>query len=296
MNIQDFFKQYGIEYREHGSHHHTTPGRIQIDCPWCSPDTQRFRLGWHIKGRYFTCWHCGPVRVTDTLVEITKESFHVIKEALGSVLPEDFFDTKRKLSSKVQIPESVGKLQPAHIEYLQSRGFTKTRISYLIGRYGIGGINHLDEKLSWRIFIPVHLDREVVTWTTRSIDNRARVRYLSASIEESKFNIKQLLYGEDYCKRHTILVCEAPLSVWVLGAGSVATFGTEYSSYQVNKIARYPIRYICYDSDKESQRKAKQLCNVLKVFKGETHNIVLEEKDPGESTRKEIKQLRRLLK
>ncbi len=293
MNIREIFKDLNIQFWEHGEHHHTTEGRINVDCPYCSPNQQRARLGWHLKDSYFSCWNCGPQQTINTFMALTDMSFGAVKDLVKGILPEDYFEAKRKTSNKVKIPESVGPLHPSHIKYLYGRGFTN--IDQLVADWQIQGINHLDDRLAWRIFIPVVFNREVVSWTTRSIGERQR--YLSAGLEESKLNLKQLLYGEDYVDGKTIIVFEGPIDVWKVGRGATSILGLEYTNYQVRQIAKYPIRYICMDTTDDAQEVAEKLCADLDVFDGETHNIVLETaKDAAAAKPREVKQLQRLLK
>jgi len=292
MNIRDLFKQLNIEFKEHGEHHHCTEGRINIDCPHCSPNQKAFRLGWHLKDKYFSCWNCGPQQTINTFIALTGSPFNYIKDLVKGILPEDFFEKKR-ISTRVQIPESVGPLHQAHIDYLRGRGFKN--IDELIHLWKIQGIDHLGDRLAWRIYIPILFDNEVVSWTTRSIGDK-KDRYLSASANESKLNLKQLLYGEDYVNGKTIIVFEGPINVWKVGPGSTAILGLEYTNFQVRQIAKYPIRYVCMDATEQAQEVAERLCADLDMFDGETHNVELETaKDAAAAKPKEVKKLQELL-
>lgn len=294
MNIEDLFKQSNIQFMRHGEHHHVTEGWINIDCPHCSPKMQKFRLGWNLRERYFNCWSCGPQQTINTVMVATNLPFRSVKELVKGIVPDDYFEV-RKTSNKVIIPDSVGPLHHAHIRYLYGRRFDK--IDDLIAKWKIQGIDHLGENLAWRIYIPIYFDNELVSWTTRTIGKKNPQRYLSAGLNECKFNLKHLLYGEDYVDGKVIIVTEGPINVWRIGPGSVATFGLEYTSKQVLKIAKYPIRYICMDANPDAQEVAEKLCSDLSVFEGETHNIELETgDDPASVNDKEVKQLQRLLK
>jgi hypothetical protein len=102
---------------------------------------------------------------------------------------------------------------------------------------------------------------------------------------------RNLLYGEDYC-RHTILVHEGPLDVWAVGPGATATCGTEFSPAQIRRIARYPRRGICFDSEPAAQTRARRLAAQLSLFPGETDLIKLDANDPGSAGAKELAELR----
>jgi hypothetical protein len=53
---------------------------------------------------------------------------------------------------------------------------------------------------------------------------------------------------------------------------------------------------VCFDNQAVAQRKARALCDELSAFGGETLNVILDAKDAGSATDKEIRKLRRLLK
>jgi len=64
-------------------------------------------------------------------------------------------------------------------------------------------------------------------------------------------------------------------------------------SEQVERIAKYPVRAVCYDNEPDAQQRARELADRLSVLPGDTYNITLDSKDPGEATRKEIERIRR---
>lgn len=56
-------------------------------------------------------------------------------------------------------------------------------------------------------------------------------------------------------------------------------------------------RYICFDMEEKAQQRAKELCEGVGVFPGVTKLIELETgKDPGECSRWEQMELKRLLR
>jgi hypothetical protein len=72
--------------------------------------------------------------------------------------------------------------------------------------------------------------------------------------------------------------------------------GTAYSESQLDIISRFPVRYVCFDREKPAQRRAQHIISNVRSFPGETFNIVLDSKDPGDASTKEVKRLRDLLK
>jgi len=272
-------------------HHHCREGWIQTDCPYCSPDTQRWRLGINEQHFYCNCWSCGRHSLTEALSMLSSTQKRDVWQILEQA---DRRTTKHEqIIGTLKIPSEVGKLEESHKRYLRSRKFNPNEIVRLWGIQGIA----LSTRLAWRIFIPIHLNGEVVSWTTRSISENVEPRYYSAKLIEEKIHHKKLLYGEDYA-RHSICVVEGPLDVWSIGPGAVATCGTGLmGDAQVARIAKYPVRYICFDSEREAQKRANKLADDLAVFPGKTTILQFETgKDANSASKSEIKQIRKMLK
>lgn len=188
---------------------------------------------------------------------------------------------------KLVLPKGTDVVKAPHRLYLKRRGFDPREI---VRKWGVQGIGP-HGRLAWRLFIPIHLEEKVVSWTTRSTGDAGR-RYISAKADQEILHHKSLLYGLDHVD-HTIVVVEGPMDVWRIGYGAVATFGTSCSSAQVELMSRFPRRVIVFDNEKAAQRKAKQLCQTLEGLPGETINVTLSGKDPADSPMKEIEELRR---
>jgi len=286
MKLTDILSQLNIEYKTEGQHHHCRPGWIQLDCPFCGKNSHKWHLGYSLEDNYLNCWRCGSHPLVETLMEITGYSHTKCKRILKDIKPAKI--KKKKPKGRLIIPKGVGPLLTVHKQYIESRGFFWEEIRKLWDVRGIGIAN----RLSWRIFIPIFYHRKMVSWTTRSISNSSKVtRYISASTKEESIPHKSLLYGEDFAQQY-IIITEGPFDVWRIGPGAVATLGTGYSAEQIIRMTRYPKRVICFDTEKEAQKRAKKLWDDLSVFPGETYNIQLDAKDPASAKAKEIKQLR----
>lgn len=287
MKLTEILDKFEIPYKTKG-HHHCRPGWIQMDCPYCGKNSHKWHLGYSIEGRFCSCWRCGWHPIIDVISELADIPFSQAKSLLGT-LTKDIIQKAEKPKGKLIIPKGVEDIQSAHKRYLKNRGFDYQKIKLQWEIKGIG----IASRLSWRIFIPIHYKGNIVSWTTRSITNNG-ARYISAAATEEKIPHKSLLYGEDYAT-HSIIITEGPFDVWKIGPGAVATLGVGYSNAQIEKIIKYPRRAVCFDSDKEAQKRAKKLCDVLSLYKGETFNILLDEKDAGEADESTIKKLRKFL-
>ena len=286
MKFKDILSEYNIPTGPAG-HYHCRAGWINIDCPFCSPDSQGWYMGYSIEGNYVTCWRCGGHPLINTVMMITRLNYNEVKKLLDNLETGHF--EKQKPLGKLIIPTGIKELHSTHKYYLHSRGFNWRKIERL---WKIQGIT-ISSRLSWRIWIPIHYHGEIVSWTTRSISHNPKIaRYISAAENEEAIPHKELLYGEDFA-RHAVIVNEGPLNAWKIGPGAVATFGVGYSQKQIERISKYPIRAICFDSELEAQKRARKLVNDLSVFPGDTYNVILDAKDAAEESRENIKRLRK---
>lgn len=288
MDFEHILTDYNVPYVTEG-HHHARDGWINIDCPFCGKGTHSYHMGYNIAFGYANCWRCGTHPLVNVLHELTGLSIGDCVKLLKQIKVH-----KAKVVEKhkgVYKPPKLGGLKKAHIAYLHNRGYDHKK---LVRLWNIDGIS-LSSKYAWRIFIPVLYHGKAVSWSTRSISkDKAVTRYLSAPLTEESMRRTDLLYGEDYAK-NTIIICEGFFDVWSLGPGAVATMGVEYSTSQLMRMVNFKKRYVCFDSDEPGQDRAKKLCRTLSLYEGETHNILLDSKDAGEASKKEIKLLQKLL-
>ncbi len=284
MNIRELLTDLNIPYLEHGQHHHSTEGWLQCDCFQCSPNSGRYKLGINLSLLYCSCWSCGRVSLASFLMECKGLRYPEVVKLLGNVDKEAL--VRRTHTGKLKLPPDVDKLLPIHRKYLSSRGFDPDEIASL---WQVGGIP-LAVKHAWSLFIPVHLGDEIVSWTTRKLSDEGR-RYFAAPSSDEAVPAKDVLYGAEHA-RYSVVVVEGPTDVWRVGPGAVATMGTSYTTSQLRAIAKYPRRIICYDREVSAQKKARQLCADLSFAPGETINVILDAKDPGEADPEEIKELR----
>lgn len=234
-----------------------------------------------------SCWSCGGIKVHNFFREL-EVPYAELKPLLADITTEDLPPEIDK-RGKLELPEKLGPLLKPHRRFLERRKLDPDEIQET---WKIQGIGHADY-LFWRIFIPIHFKTEVVSWTTRSVADKARLRYVSAKPEQERYNHKVLLYGEQLCG-NSCIVTEGPTDVWRVGPGSVCTFGTAYKKEQVARIAAFAVRAIWFDS--AAIHKAEKLATELEVLPGTTYLVQSTAKDPGSAPLKEIKEIRKLLK
>lgn len=289
MRVTDYLDQLGVDYRRHGESPHVSDGWVGLECPFCGRGTGRYGLGHNLRSGRTSCWKCGGHSLAAALAEITGIDYRKLKADLGGVDRPSRAPTE--VSGKLELPPGVVDLQRPHRDYLAGRGFDPGEIADRWRVQGIGIASHLQ----WRLLIPVHRDREVVSWTTRAISDDVphTARYRGAKRSQESIAKHRLLYGEDHA-RHAVVVVEGPTDVWAIGPGAVCTCGVGYSAAQVARLARFLVRVICFDSDPAAQRRARALADALAVFPGETHVVRLDAKDAATALLENPDELREL--
>ena len=288
-SIDELLTDFKINFRKKGEHHHTTEGWVNIDCPYCSPESFRFRLGINETTWITNCYVCGIQNLAKVLATTKKMNLGKVIELLKSQHRKIPKTGEIKHRGILKLPSGIKPLQTPHIRYLRWK--RKLSPSRLVDTWGLKGIG-ISNRLSWRIWIPVHEGNQIVSWTTRSISDTVDTRYVSASANEEAVPLKHLLYGEQYCHR-AIIINEGPIDAWTIGPGAVATCGLGFTKQQLLRMTRYYIRVVVFDSSPDAQRRARKLSDELSVFDGKTYNVELSGKDANSTPREEIEELRR---
>ncbi len=279
MNIRELLTNLGVEFKEAGEHHHTREGWIQIHCPFCG--SNNYHLGIHLSGRFASCWRCSGKSIFAVLEKLgvpRKDILNLQRSAVPEARPR----------TGLKEPPGRGPLLPAHVRYLRERGFDPAELVRLWQIEGIG----LAARLKWRIYIPIIHKGQRVSWTTRAIGDAVARRYISAGPDEEAIAHKKILFGLDYVL-HSVVIVEGPFDVFAVGPGAVATFGLAFTSAQTLALARVPYRFVCFDSSKDAQLRARSLSSLLSCMPGSTTIVQLDAEDPGSATQKELKRLRR---
>lgn len=293
MHLSELLEELGIKYFRQGEHHHCSANFLQVECPWCSSRSGKFRMGLHQHFLYAHCWTCGSHPLQATLKEIVSGS-SASRIALNGLYKQ--LDRERVLPpthrGQLVLPQGVGDLKRCHRDFLRERGIDPDEVSRLWGVQGIG----LAPKLAWRVFIPIHHCGEVVSWTTRSVSTSGSgAKYITARPDQEKYAGKSTLSGFD-AARAAVIIVEGPLDRLRIGPGAVDTGGAAYTQDQLLQMTRFPVRYVAYDMDETGLKQGEKLVRELSAYPGKTSRVFLDAKDPGECSEKEIKQLRRLLK
>lgn len=287
MKLEEVLQEHNISFRRQSEDPHVTSGWIGLECPRCGPDSGVFHYGYHIASGRTNCWKCGFV----PLWEFLREKIHpaVVQQILAD-LDREGIQTTVPPQGRLQLPNGIGLLLPAHRRYLQGRGFDPDELAEKWAVQGIG----LSASLSWRLFIPIQYRGKTVSWTTRSLSD-VGTRYVAAKVEQEAIPHRSLLFGIDHC-RHAVVVVEGCLDAMRIGYGAVATCGIGYSHEQFHQISKFPTRVIAFDSEPDAQKRARKLTDDLQLHPGETYRIILSAKDAASAEDREIQQLRKYLR
>lgn len=287
MKFDELLRQNGHAVAPQ-SHHHARHGWVQFDCPFCSPRSGKFRMGYSINRGSINCWVCGKHRLWETLRALPiRGDYKQISRALRGrrvVLPDH--------TGYYQPPTGLTGLCPAHVACLQRRFGQHWDPAYLTETWGLQATTH-HARIPWRIWAPIHdAYGRPVSWTARSIKDDHKQRWLSASEDEEAIPAGELVYGI-HLVQYTAVIHEGPTDVWATGPGAVGMLGVATTAAQIAQVAKVPRRFVCYDTSNEAQKRARALCEQLALFPGETTNIVLDAEDAGSATKKELEKLRK---
>lgn len=266
MNIRELLQELNIPVAPE-SHRHATTGWVNIDCPYCSPGTNKCRLGIP-KGNPWigNCWACGRVRIDKILHNLGCGSLKKARAILGQVKGDRLLNDRFKATGKLEMPKGSGKLQSRHRKYLEKREFNPKEMEDLWDIQGVG----ISTEYQWRIVIPITLNGKIVSWTTRACDDKSKNKYMTAPPSREAIHHKDILYGLDHAHGDTVLVVEGPTDVWRIGPGAVCTFGTSWTESQMALLRNYRRRYILFDPETMAQRLASKLFHRLNNYNGET--------------------------
>ena len=185
-------------------------GNININCPWCGDDPSH-HLGIFVEerdGGGFACWRNqdhkgpGPKLVQKILKCDWEEACRIFGVNPNEVDlcdfdrlaqdPENIFNFKKKEMEKEEekillLPEHFKPIIDfgsckEHFKYLMNRGFSKKQVQDVVRSYRLK--YSMSESWVDRIIYPVYLNRELVTWTGRSIKRDPFIRYKSLSYRD----------------------------------------------------------------------------------------------------------------
>lgn len=254
-------------------------GYTIIHCPWCG-DTS-WHGGLHQQKQKFTCWKCKRKPLSTTLQYLTGMPWQQLKEHYRGESELISEEQTIERPDTLIFPEELTPLTREQRQYLLSRDFDTVEI---IDTWDVRGTTHIG-MYSFRIFIPIYFNNNLISYTCRDWTGLSSMRYFSCDKVDEVICHKDILYGIDKCTERIGVIVEGPTDVWRLGPGSCATFGTGYTLSQLLLIReRFDKVFIVYDPEAEAQKQALKMGSELSGMGVEVENIVIAKKDPGSLT------------
>ncbi len=286
IDIIEYLDTVGIQYTMHGKN--VSQNWIGIQCPFC--DDKSNHLGINIKSKAFSCFKCGT---KGNIIKLVQELEHINWiQALNNL--QQFSKTVIQFNEKITAVSNsfpkMNKLGKVHKEYLSNRGLDP---DFMEKKYALkSGANFT--KYQTRLIIPFFEKKRMISFTSRDVSNSIEPKYLHPSRDEVILVPKDLIFNIDSVK-NSCIVTEGCFDVFKIGDGAVALSGTKYTQRQVSLLSNIERVFILFDPEPMAQKQAGRLCKELSFL---THSevILLDiDRDPGDMTASEVKELRKEL-
>lgn len=284
MDVIQFYQDFGIIYKTEG-HKHCRPGWVNIECPFCTGNPG-LHLGFELEENYFFCWRCGWHSITETVAKLTNlkwDSAEELAKKYGSIPHQVGTNTKVKINSKpFHFPSGTGPLTQRHKDYLFKRGYSPDKLVQTWGLLATGAVSVLDGvSYKLRIIAPVVWERAAVSFISRDITGKSKLRYITCPKERETIFHKDILYGKQEEWKEKGILVEGITDVWRMGTNSFATFGIKFRGPQIRLIAKHFKRVaVCFDDDPQAKEQANKAVAELR-FRGVDAFRVDIEGDPG---------------
>jgi hypothetical protein len=278
-SIIDLYQSYGIETAQDG-HKHYRPGWINVGCPHCGFEQDRYHLGFNLEGGYYYCWRCGGHPVKYTLSKLLKLNTAQIEEILTTYRLKQRARSADAINSAKAIrigdkkrykhPSEVTSLTTAQMRYLSNRGFDPEYLASVWGLLGTGPTSKLDNiSYKLRILFPILWNEREVSFQARDYTNKQAKKYMACPESRELIHHKHILYGHpSLWKARKGIVVEGAFDVWRFKEKACATLGTGFTSEQVRLMSKvFDQLVIMFDPEPIAQVRAKKLQSEL-TFRG----------------------------
>jgi DNA primase len=288
FDIAGYLSSRGITYQTEGKN--ISAGWLGTQCKFCNDQSNH--LGINLQSFNFSCFKCGETgSILKFVAAIEGTSWSQVRQIVAEFSSQEFKTHKRldqEPARHFKAP-TIAPLSTGAKKYLrEERGFP---YKMLQRKYGIGCFAPTSI-YRFRLFIPVYFNGQLVTFTTRSYNEKVTPKYLHCPKRTSSLFVKETLYNLDNAKDGTAIVVEGPFDAWRIGDGAVATFGVIYTQKQIKLLReRFKRVFIMYDAD--AQEQAWKLAESLSTFNMEVNVVTLKIGDPGSMTATEAREIRR---
>lgn len=275
------------------------PGWVNVRCPLCEDHASHG--GFYLEDGHYHCWRCGGHWLPKVVAALLGRSLHAARELYEK------YERYTKVAEQVRRKAASGNdfklpgddLGKYHIRYLEQRGFNAAEVVHRYGLRGTGPIARaFDMDWALRLVIPIHdINGRLVACQGRDISNKSKLRYTASPIEKSLMDYKDTLYAGHLVRGDSVYVVEGVFDAIRLGAGFVATFGTQLSKAQLKELRRWRHVGFIFDPEPEAQAKARKYATELDSVGVSAELISLDTggRDPAELTPLEVLEVRNSL-
>jgi hypothetical protein len=180
-------------------------------------------------------------------------------------------------AESVVFPTGTLPMTSRHKRYLASRKFDPDYLEAFWNLKGTGEAGNY----KFRVIAPIYFQGQLISYQGRDITDKQSSKYKACAEEEEVISHKYILYGWDQvpADQKTCLVVEGVTGVWRFGAGSLATFGVEYTHSQIRLLAcRFDKIYTLSDPDEAGERMMNKITTDLLVMGKEVVSLEFSEK------------------
>lgn len=281
----------GIPYQEAGKF------EVAVGCPWCgASDTSQHHLAISLRGRGYRCFrnpvqHRGRsnVRLLTALLRCSEEhARELLGEEGGVSLPaqDTFKDQWRKqlglaetscqvteltLPREFKALDNFGPFARMFWNYLYDRGYTKDQATWASEAYNL--YYSTSGPYARRLVIPVYDSTgKLMTWTGRSIQPDAQIRYKTLATDQAVSPPGNLLLGLPLLWKAVpatcLVICEGPFDAIAIsalghrhGVWGTCLFGVYISEAQADLLCELERRFvrIRFGIDPDANLKALSL-------------------------------------
>jgi hypothetical protein len=328
FDIEKFLQYNNIPIRYKGEN--VSKGELGVCCPFCIKSGRgdtNFHMGINPDNGAYSCWrypktHAG--RKMEKLVRMFlecsyEEAYKIVYDTapVDLIVTDNLVDIVNKLFDKKSAPKQESDKAPKELLFpsefidIKSTGVTKKFYDYITSR-GFVDVDKLIKKYSLfcalngkyanRIIFPFCYQGELVTWSSRTLDQDLNWRYLDLEVEKSVIHVKQLLYNYDSIIEggNLLVITEGLFDCikldYFFSKGNRATclstkHMTTNQGHQIRRLSKVFNKIVIFmDSDamSASWEIRSEFCTLPNVtFKF----LPVGFKDPGDFTTEEIKNL-----
>lgn len=291
FDIRSYFEDKGIDFRTSGKN--VTSGWLELVCPFCADPSYHLGIS---DSNIYHCWRCGSKgSIIKLIMELENISYSKAIKELSTYYLSDLtelkIDIQKRYNHNILPKEATKEFSSIHSDYLLLRRFNP---NIFIKKYDLYACYMLG-KYKYRIICPVIEDERIVNFTAMAVSGQSP-KYLHCPNEEAIIPMKECLYNIDSVDK-TIIIVEGVTDVWRLGDGTVATMGIEFTSEQINVLAKREINrcFVVFDAEDLAQKKAEKLATVLSSFIKEVDIIFLRKGDPCDLTDGQVEEIRKIV-